>query len=256
MTIQYKTLWKTAATLILGAMAAFAYVRYFAKPGPEPAALFAAGGTSAESGNQPPPEFARLSVLIDGYIDAVFSPLEAGMPPTPQHELRMLREHFADSVGKVSGRAQPMYQTAIQLTDALFAAIKERETSAASLSDMRSKAYGVALSQDKKKAEEERRKFFESNVLRRWADSSRSLRDGVVKLYTRLRQQEREFSVGGLPSAPGEPGTMIVLQHPATVRLRYGSATLPAGLSLRVVDRTASGIVVEYGGERITLPPQ
>ena len=46
----------------------------------------------------------------------------------------------------------------------------------------------------------------------------------------------------------------IVLKQPTPVRLKYGSAVLPAGLSLHVVSKTADGVVVDYAGEHVTLP--
>jgi len=49
-------------------------------------------------------------------------------------------------------------------------------------------------------------------------------------------------------------GDYIVLQQPTSVQLKYGSATLPAGLSLHIVSKTSDTVVVDYAGEHITLP--
>jgi len=61
-----------------------------------------------------------------------------------------------------------MYKTAVDLCDALMLAIQERERESASLADTRSKAYSVALAENKKKEEAEKRRFFESGIIRRW----------------------------------------------------------------------------------------
>ncbi len=242
MTIRYSTLRNVTVVLLLAAVCALAYL-YFFHPKVVTVAVPA----------PPPPEFARLSALVDAHIDTIFSPLDAQVPPIPHQELRMLRERFADGRVKTSVRAQPMYRTATQVCDALLSAIQERERASVSLADTRSKPYGVELSLDKKKAEEEQRRFFEFNIVRRWAEKSKPHRDRVVNLYSQLRAQERDFVSRTAGDSTEADGT-IVLQHPASVQLRYGSATLPAGLRLRVIERNPAGLVVDYAGEHITLP--
>ncbi len=49
-------------------------------------------------------------------------------------------------------------------------------------------------------------------------------------------------------------GDNIVLRQPTTVRLKYGSATLPAGLSLHIISKTSDAAVVDYAGEHVTIP--
>jgi hypothetical protein len=137
------------------------------------------------------PEILRLSTLVDGHINSIFSPLDGKVPPIPHQELRTLRESFADALNKSTGEEKALYKTAIDLSDVLLAAIRERETAAVSLGDTRSKPYSVALSPDQRKAEKEKRDFFEFSILRRWSDNSRSYRDRTVRLYTQLRTEER-----------------------------------------------------------------
>lgn len=244
MIIRYTTLRNLGVVVVLAAFCALLYVHFF-RPRlvgvPYPVAV-------AE------PELARLSTLVDNYIDAIFSPLDGKVPPIPHQELQMLRERFADSLPKVSPAGQPMYQTAVQLCDGLLAAIQERERSSVSLADTRSKPYGAALSGDAKKEQEDKRRFFEFGIIRRWADNSKSYRDKVDRLYSQLRAEERDRRESSRTDY--EQGGTIVLQHPTTVHLHYGNATLPAGLSLRVLDRTVNGIIVEYAGEQVTLPRQ
>ena len=238
--------------LLLAAVCAFLYVHFLRPAKPPPV-------VTMRVPTPPPvqPAFARLSALVDAHIDSIFSPLDGQVPPIPHQELRGLRGDFADSLRTASAKAQPMHQTAIQLCDALLLATQERERASLSLADARSKPYSVALSQDKKKEEKEKREFFEFAIFRRWADNSKAHRDTVVNLYDQLRSQEREFTAGAAALKPAaQAGDMIVLQRPTVVRLRYGSATLPAGLSLRVLERTADGLIVDYAGERVTLPPQ
>ena len=201
------------------------------------------------------PSFQRLSALIDAHIESIFSPLDGRIPPIPDQELRALREDFADGMSKDTPQAQQMHRTAVQLCDALLVAVQERERAATGLADTRSKAPGVALSQNKKKEEEEKRLFFEVSVLRRWVDSAKIHRDKTSSLYARLRAQEREFVAASSGDGAGSAGgDTVVLQHPVEVRLRYGTTVLPAGLSLRVVSRTDAGLIVDYAGETVTLP--
>jgi hypothetical protein len=245
MTIRASTVRNFGILVLLGAVCALVYLHFFRPEKP------------ARVVEVPPiqPAFQRLSALIDAHIGNIFSPLDGQVPPIPHQELRVLRENFADSLSKESARAQPIYQTAVQLCDALLLAIQERERALASLADTRSKAYGVALSQNKKKEEEEKRQFFEVGVARRWADNLKAHRERVVNLYSRLRAQEREFTANMDSSGTSEQvGNTIVLKHPTSVRLRYGTATLPAGLSLRIVRRTKFDVIVEYAGEHVAIP--
>jgi hypothetical protein len=46
----------------------------------------------------------------------------------------------------------------------------------------------------------------------------------------------------------------ITLTQPLRIRLKYGETTLQPGTVLRVVGGDANGVVVEYAGERVTLP--
>lgn len=242
MTLRFSTLRNFVIVLLLAVVSAFAYVQFFRPE--EPTRML-----------RVEPAFRRLSALIDAHIEAIFSPLDGPMPPIPHQELRTLREGFADSLPKAPASAQPIYQTAVQLCDALLVAISERERAALSLADTRSKAYGVALSHDRQREEEEKRRFFEAGVTRRWAENSKPHRSRVISLYERLRAQERGFtsSADGSQSTASVANT-IVLKHPTSVHLRYGTATLPAGLSLRVVRRTNLDVVVEYAGEHVTIP--
>ena len=256
MTIHFSTLRNLAIVLLLSAVCALGYVHFFGLGKftfverfygvPYPVVV---------DGRPIEPEFQRLSALIDAHIETIFSPLDGKVPPIPHEDLRTLRESFADAVPKAAVRAQSMCQTAVQLCDALLGAIQERERASVSLADTRSKAYGVALSQDAKREEEDKRRFFEAGIARRWAESAKPHRAQVVGLYQRLRTQERDFTAGAEASdACPEIGKMIVLKHPTSVRLRYGTATLPAGLSLRVVGCTTFDWIVDYSGEHVTIP--
>ncbi len=131
MTIRYSTVRNFAIVLLLAAVCGLVYVHFFRPQEPK---LVTA----------PPPEFARLSALIDAHIDTIFSPLDGQVAPIPHQELRMLRGYFADGRTKASAHAQPMFQTAIQLCDTLLPAIQERERSSASLADTRSKPFTVS----------------------------------------------------------------------------------------------------------------
>jgi len=63
-----------------------------------------------------------------------------------------------------------------------------------------------------------------------------------------------EVAHAGTASSATTSSDHIVLQQPTQVRLKYGNATLPAGLSLQIVAKTADAVVVDYAGEHVTLP--
>ncbi len=238
MTVNYAFLRKFGAVLILAALSALLYLRL---PSPHHHEYL-------------PSEFGKLSALVNTRSDAIFAPLDGNDSPMPPQELRTLRASFSEGRGVASANAQAMYSTAVELCDSLLRAIQERERVWISLADTRSKPFGVSLAQDKVREEREKRKFFEFAVLQRWADSSRNHRLTIGNLYSRLRIQEREFMTG--PSPQSNVGNTVVLKRPTTVQLKYGSTMLPAGMSLVVVDRSPSGVVVDYAGEHITLPEQ
>jgi hypothetical protein len=147
-----------------------------------------------EAGIRLQPSILRLSALVDKHIDQIFSPLEAKIPPLPQQELRMLREAFADGARAGLPEERPVYTTAFQLCDRLLSAIQEREQAALTLADSRAKPFSVALARDSTQEAEEKKRFFESNIHKRWADASTRHRNHVAQLYSRLREQERQFN--------------------------------------------------------------
>src|ERR1041385_6419795 len=228
MMIRASTLRNLLIVVLLAALFALAYVHFFRPQSPQN--VVEVPIPVPIEVRQIEPAFQKLSALIDAHIDSIFSPLDGQVPPLPHQELHILRENFADSLSKASSNAQPMYKTAVDLCDALMLAIQERERESASLADTRSKAYSVALAENKKKEEAEKRRFFESGIIRRWAENSKPHRDRVANLYSHLRAQERDFAAKLDSHEPGpQVGDMLVLRHPTSVRLRYGTATLPAG---------------------------
>ncbi len=64
----------------------------------------------------------------------------------------------------------------------------------------------------------------------------------------------RPSKTGGSNGGSTTDNDHIVLQQPTPVRLKYGNATLPAGLSLHIVSKTSDAVVVDYAGEHVTLP--
>jgi hypothetical protein len=56
------------------------------------------------------------------------------------------------------------------------------------------------------------------------------------------------------PALAAANSDQLVLRQPTSVRLKYGSATLPAGLSLHIVSKTSDAVVVDYAGEHVTIP--
>jgi hypothetical protein len=69
----------------------------------------------------------------------------------------------------------------------------------------------------------------------------------------------QQAASSGVPQPPQQAagnGDTITLQQQTPVHVKYGTTTLPAGLTLHVVSRDPKGITVEYNGELVVVPPQ
>jgi hypothetical protein len=82
------------------------------------------------------------------------------------------------------------------------------------------------------------------------------LRQQIDRLYAREREAERAAEQAKTTGAgAASTAETITLDKAVQVKVQYGTATIPAGTTLTVISRDANGVVVEYMGEKVTLPP-
>jgi hypothetical protein len=164
------------------------------------------------------PAIVSLSALVDKHVDAIFSPLDN--PTTrpenrvvlpSRHELRQLREFFADELPKATPSTGPLYQTAISLCDTLMATIDRRTEFTLRLDATRSVAAATRLDEkpqanDAGRASSEKAQHFEGAIRNDWEKSKQPYRARVDGLYFQLRAQERAFL--NAPPASDNPGAL------------------------------------------------
>jgi hypothetical protein len=83
-----------------------------------------------------------------------------------------------------------------------------------------------------------------------WQQRTTQLRQNIDRLYGRVKDLERQTQSQATPARE-----TIILDKSIQVKVKYGTATIPAGTTLAVISRDANGVVVEYLGEKVTLPP-
>ena len=224
-----------------------------------------------------------LSLFFRNHLDRILSPIGQRVPvPLPHARVAELREKFADQWSKAPDVDKPMYQAAVAVCDALLAAMDERQKAIASLqgsaavhgpSDLgahrkdipthgtRADAQLAGLELQREEHEQQNRKqeaaqndnFFNTQLKTNWSQRAAQLRQNINTLYSRERDAER--STQQAPAAGAAPAAdTISLDKPIQVKVKYGMATIPAGTTLPVVSR-ANGVVVQYMGENVLLPP-
>jgi hypothetical protein len=276
------TLMKTAVatSLVIIALIAPAVVGKPHKGGGKPSPPQQQAPPPAPAGSQPPS--ARLSQFTTAHLDAILSPLDQ-RPALPRTELSQLRAAFADESAKGPEAAREQFTTAIAVCDALNATMDEREQAVASLqgsesvhgpSDLgarrkdvpshgtRADARLAKIEQHRERHEEANRKqeaaqkddFLTQQHKNNWTQRTLQVRQHIQMLIMRQSQAERAQQPGGAANAAPASNT-ITLDKPVQVKVKYGTATLQAGTTLPVVSRDASGVVVQYMGENVLLPP-
>jgi hypothetical protein len=139
----------------------------------------------------------RLSLFIDGQVDAILGPLPLGTKDTVEatsktQELRGLREDIRDLGAKSSPGDKPRVTAAAQLCDSLLRASEERDKHLVRLNDTRAKNKPSALAGDPERDAAERLKFFENGIAHSWGESAAKLRASIDKQYAALRALERK----------------------------------------------------------------
>jgi hypothetical protein len=222
---------------------------------------------------QPPPIGSRAPSVELGefgavHLDKILAPLDQPIR-LPRNEVAQLRESFTDRSSKAPANEKPAYQAAVAVCNAISQSMDERERAINSVESSSSVHSSFDLSAHRKdrptwkdlrreQDEERNRKeqaahrdnFLNSQVKSNWQQRTIQLRQNIDRLYARERQAEREAQ----QQAPSAKET-ITLDKPVQVKVKYGTATVPAGTTLPVLGRDANGVVVEYIGEKVTLPP-
>jgi hypothetical protein len=234
----------------------------------------------APEGPQPPS--ARLSQFTAAHLDAILSSLDQ-RPALPRTELSQLRAAFADESAKAPDADREKFTTAIAVCDALSSTMDEREQAVASLegsqsvhgpSDLgarrkdvpthgtRADARLAKIEKQEERHEEANRKqeaaqkddFLTQQHKNNWTQRALQIRQRIQMLMMRQNQSERAQQTPVATSAVPTSNT-ITLDKPVQVKVKYGTATIQAGTTLPVVRRDANGVVVQYMGENVLLPP-
>ena len=253
-----------------------------------PCVVIAAGllfATTALAQQKPLPKPSDLLALFfHNHLDRILSPIGQPNPvPLPRARVTQLREQFIDQGSKAPEPKKPMYEAAIAVCDAVSAAMDEREKAIASLQgsaavhapsdlgahrkDIPSRGgLGTAMLADttvRREAHDEANRkqdarqtdnFFTVQQKNQWTQRALQLRQQIDGLAARERDAERaaEQSISG-NAAPA--ANTITLDKTIQIKVKYGRAPIQAGTTLPVVSRDANGVVVQYMGENVLLPP-
>jgi hypothetical protein len=220
---------------------------------------------------QPPPGPRSPSVELGEFggehLEKILAPLEHQVP-LPRSELSRLRQSFADRRATAPENEKPVYQAALLVCNALSQAMDEREKAVASFQSSSAVHGSFDLNarrkdhpswkdlrreqheeQNRKEQSAEKDNFLNSQLKTSWQQRSTQLRQNIDRLYGRVRELERQAQQQSPPAKE-----TITLDKPIQVKVKYGTATIPAGTTLPVVSRDAHSVVVDYLGERVTLP--
>lgn len=227
-----------------------------------------------------------LSQFFHNHLDRILSPIGQPKPvPLPHARVTQLREQFADQFSKAPPATdKPMYRAAVAVCDAVSSAMDERQKAIASLQGSRAvhgpsdlgarrkdiptrgslaDAQLAGLELQREAHEEQNRKqearqndnFFNTQLKTNWTQRAAQLRENINTLYAHERDAERAAQQPAVRANAAPAASTITLDKPIQVKVNYGTATIPAGTTLPVVNRDANGVVVQYMGENLTLPP-
>jgi hypothetical protein len=215
----------------------------------------------------------ELGDFFAANLDKILAPLDQQIA-LPRNQVMQLRESFTDRGTKVSPNEKPAYEMAINVCAAISQAMDEREKAVASLQGSTSVHGPTDLGAHRKDDpsrrdlrrehhEEKNRKqdaaqtdnFLTTQLKTGWTQRAMQLRQNINQLYARERDAERQGQQAAGPAGAAPSANTLTLDKPVQVKVKYGTATIPAGTTLTVVSRDANGIVVDYAGEKVTLPP-
>jgi hypothetical protein len=234
------------------------------------------------SAGPPQPPSLHLSRLSAAHLDAILAPIDQ-RTVLPRTDVNQLRSAFAGSAAQAAPADKEQFTTAIAVCDALNSAMDEREQTLASIegsaavhgpSDVgarrkdipthggRGAARLARIEQRQERHEEANRKqeaaekdnFLTQQHKNAWTQRALKIRQRIQMLMDRQRQAELAQQAGGTAKA-APPASTITLDKPVQVKVKYGTATIQAGTTLPIVSRDAKGVVVQYMGENVLLPP-
>ena len=206
------------------------------------------------------------------HINRILGPLEQRVE-LPRNQLTQLRESFIDRGSRAPMNEKSAYQAAVVVCNAVSQAMDERDQTVSSIQASSSVRGSYDLGEHRKdrptgkelereRHEEQNRKeqaaqkdnFLNSQLNANWQQRTIQLRQSIDRLYARERELERQAQQAAGPGSVPAAQETITLSKPTQVKVKYGTATIPAGTTLRVVSRDANGIVVDYAGKNVTLP--
>jgi hypothetical protein len=97
--------------------------------------------------------------------------------------------------------------------------------------------------------------FFNTQLKTNWTQRTLQLRQSINQLYAREREAEGQAQQASTGAGGGSGANTITLDKPVQVKVKYGTATIQAGTTLPIISRDANGVVVQYMGENVVLPP-
>jgi hypothetical protein len=109
--------------------------------------------------------------------------------------------------------------------------------------------------QNRKQEAAQNDNFFNTQLKTSWTQRTLQLRQSINSLLTRQRDAEHTAQQAATAGNAAPAANTITLDKPVQVKVKYGTATIPAGTTLTVVSRDAKGVVVQYMGENVPLPP-
>jgi len=165
-----------------------------------------------------------------------------------------LKGAIADAASKAPLEKKAAFQAAIALCNVLCQAADERQQAVANLQGAGAAQSSSSRRLGSKKDKKTDNAFFARAAENQWLQRSAQLRQQISQFYARERAIEAQIAAP--PSAAAGVSDTITIQEPTTVQIKYSTATIPAGTTLRVVTRDTKGTVVEYSGELVTLPTQ
>lgn len=214
----------------------------------------------------PRPPSVELGEFGGAHLEKILAPLERQVA-LPRSELSQLRQSLTDRRATAPESEKPIYQAAILVCNALSQAMDERDKAVASFQSSAAVHGSFDLSAHRKdrpswkelrreRHEEEKRKeeaaqkdnFLNAQLKSGWQQRTIQLRQNIDRLYGRVKELERQ-------TPPQVTRETITLDKSIQVKVKYGTATIPAGTTLPVSSRGVNGVVAEYLGEKVTLPP-
>jgi hypothetical protein len=207
------------------------------------------------------------------FLDRILAPLDQRVDQ-PRSLLIQLQESFKDRRSKAPSNEQPAYQAAVVVCNAISQAMNERDQAVSSMQASSSLHGSYDLGEHRKdrptwkdlereRHEEQNRKeeraqkdnFLNSQLKANWQQRTLQLRQRIDRLYARERELERQAQQPATIGAAAATANTITLDKPVQIKVKYGTVTIPPGTMLTIISRDANGIVVDYAGEKVTLPP-